>query len=285
MLAHVRAHVRSMRRLHAPDSCGMCGLARALLPLPRALPRWRTWHAQSRRAGAGLRRALQTIVAKTGISSAHVTFLPRCEWLALGQHNFLLRTGLFVLARHTPQPVCVCARARVRVRVLVCLCACVLMCLCVCVCASLCSAAPRCRNHAYARARMHVLVCAHVRPHARTRARARAHTHTYARAHTTRIHTHAHAHTHVRALRSHTRTDAYVRTGANEQGCSTTGRTRATTALTTSSRPSASRGASASAKNATRSTSLFVFVGERGMGDRDGPSAHQGLLLRLCMRL
>lgn len=49
---------------------------------------------QRRRAGAGLRRALQTIVAKTGISSAHVTFLPRCEWLALGQHNFLLRTGV-----------------------------------------------------------------------------------------------------------------------------------------------------------------------------------------------
>ena len=73
VLAHVRAHVWGMRRLHAPDSCGMCGLARALLPLPRALPRWRTWHAQSRRAGAGLRRALQIIVAKTGISSAHVT--------------------------------------------------------------------------------------------------------------------------------------------------------------------------------------------------------------------
>jgi hypothetical protein len=49
---------------------------------------------QRRRAQAAMHEALETVCVKTGLSSAHVTFPPRAEWLALGQRGYLQRTGI-----------------------------------------------------------------------------------------------------------------------------------------------------------------------------------------------
>lgn len=49
---------------------------------------------QRRRAQAAMHEALEVICVKTGMSSAHVTFPPRPEWLALGERGYLCRTGI-----------------------------------------------------------------------------------------------------------------------------------------------------------------------------------------------
>jgi uncharacterized protein len=41
-----------------------------------------------------MHEALETICVKTGMSSAHVTFPRRAEWLALGERGYLQRTGI-----------------------------------------------------------------------------------------------------------------------------------------------------------------------------------------------